>query len=79
MYFNSAQCYYSRHVYAFKGLDRVSVSVCEMTIRYVLCITPLRIQQVAASGKMASATVGSSYLSLIINSCFQYYSYLFRF
>lgn len=33
-----------------KDLDRVSLSICEMTSIYALCITPQRIRQMTASG-----------------------------
>lgn len=35
------KCCHSRHIKAFKGIDRDSLFVCEMTSRYAFCITPL--------------------------------------
>lgn len=53
-------------MYALKGLDCVSVSICDIIIRYALGTTPLRVRQVAVSDKVASATAGRTYLSLYI-------------
>lgn len=53
-------------MYALKGLDCVSLSICEIIIRFDLGTTPLRVRQVAVSDKVASATAGRTYLSLYI-------------